>query len=206
LGREYVYNPSEESLRSRLWVLREGRLVVSVGRAVWLVAIGTLLVVLVACGGSVQGSGKIAMAELKDKEGRSVGNAHFSEDEDSVSILVNVLQGIEPGEHGIHVHEKGNISPDFKAAGEHFSPAKAKHGFENPKGPHAGDLKNIKVVEDGTATYRTTTDRVALSEGKAAILDKDGSSLIIHAKADDYETDPDGKSSDPVAAGVIEGS
>jgi Cu-Zn family superoxide dismutase len=162
--------------------------------------------VLVACGGGAQDSGKTARAELKDKEGRSVGSAHFSEDQDGVSILVNLLQGIEPGEHGIHVHEKGKISPDFKAAGEHYNPAKAKHGFENPKGPHVGDLENIKVIEDGTATYRTTTDRVTLSEGKASILDKDGSSLVIHQKADDYETDPSGESGDPVAAGVIEGS
>ena len=104
-----------------------------VGRAVWLVAIGTLLVVLVACGGSVQGSVKIAMAELKDKEGRSVGNAHFSEDEDSVSILVNVLQGIEPGEHGIHVHEKGNISPDFKAPGNTSARQRPSTGSRTPR-------------------------------------------------------------------------
>jgi Cu-Zn family superoxide dismutase len=177
---------------------------VRVGRAVWLVGIGTLVMVLVACGGSGEGS---ARAELKDKEGRSVGNARLAEDDNGVSILVNVLQGIEPGEHGIHFHEKGKITPDFEAAGKHLNPAKAKHGFDNPNGgPHAGDLENITVVEDGTATYQTTTDRVTLSKGKASLLDEDGSSLVIHQKADDHKTDDDGKSGERIAAGVIEGS
>ena len=174
-----------------------------VGRAEWVVGIGALLMVLVACGGSGEGS---ARAELKGKEGRSVGNARLSEDENGVSILVNVLQGIEPGAHGIHFHEKGKITPTFEAAGKHFNPTKAKHGFENPKGPHAGDLENITVVEDGTATYQTTTDRVSLSKGKASLLDEDGSSLVIHQKADDHKTDDDGKSGERIAAGVIEGS
>ena len=116
-------------------------------------------------------------------------------------------QGLEPGEHGIHIHEKGDITPDFEAAGEHFNPTGAQHGFNNPKGPHAGDLENITVREDKTADYSTATDRVTLASGKEnSLLDEDGSALVIHAKADDYTTDPSGGSGDRVVAGVIEGS
>jgi Cu-Zn family superoxide dismutase len=176
------------------------------GRAGGVVVIGTLLMVVVACGGRVQGS-PTATAELKDKEGKSVGNAQFSEGSNGVSIVVNVLQGITPGEHGIHIHEKGEITPDFEAAGKHLNPKGAEHGFENPNGPHAGDLENITVREDGTADYSTTTDRVTLARGKEnSLLDEGGSALVIHAKADDYRTDPSGGTGDRVAAGVIQSS
>ncbi len=145
-------------------------------------------------------------AQLNDAQGNFVGTALFTQSPDGVRIYL-ASQGLEPGEHGIHFHEKGKITPDFKAAGKHFNPTKAKHGLENPKGgPHAGDLENITVVEDGTATYQTTTDRVTLSKGKASLLDEDGSSLVIHQKADDHKTDDDGKSGERIAAGVIEGS
>jgi len=174
------------------------------GRAIWLVAIGTLLSILVAGAAGAQGSGK-ATAKMEDKEGNPVGTADFAQGPNGVGISVNV-KDLPPGEHAIHVHEKGKITPDFKAAGEHYNPTKAKHGFNNPEGPHAGDLENITVVEDGTATYQTTTDRVTLSKGKASLLDEDGSALVIHQKADDYETDDDGKSGDRIAAGVIESS
>ena len=175
-------------------------------RAILFTLFGTLLLVLAACGGGAQVS-PTATAELKDKEGGMVGNAQFSEDENGVNIAVTVLQGITPGEHGIHIHEKGQITPDFEAAGKHLNPKGAEHGFENPNGPHAGDLENITVREDGTADYSTTTDRVTLAKGKEnSLLDEDGSALVIHAKADDYRTDPSGGTGDRVAAGVIQGS
>ena len=166
---------------------------------------GTLLMVLVACGGGAQVS-PTATAVLKDKDGTVVGNAQFSEDENGVSIAATVLQGLDPGEYGIHVHEKGETTPDFEAAGEHFNPTGAQHGFNNPEGPHAGDLENIIVREDGTADYQATTDRMTLSGGESSLLDSDGSTLVIHAKADDYMTDPSGESGDRVVAGVIESS
>jgi Cu-Zn family superoxide dismutase len=175
-------------------------------RASLFALLGTLLLlVLSACGGGGQGT-PAATAELKDKEGKTVGNAQFSEDENGVNITATILQGLEPGEHGIHIHEKADITPDFEAAGEHFNPAGAKHGFENPQGPHAGDLENITVREDGTADYNTTTDRVTLSDGENSLLDEDGSALVIHAKADDYRTDPSGGTGDRIVAGVIQSS
>jgi hypothetical protein len=112
-------------------------------------------------------------------------------------------QAVSPGEHGIHIHEKGSISPDFEAAGEHFNPTNAQHGFNNSQGPHEGDLENIFVNDDGSASYTTTDDRVTLSGGQNSLLDSDGSALVIHESADDYQTDPSGDSGDRVAAGVI---
>ena len=60
--------------------------------------------------------------------------------------------------------------------------------------------------EDGTADYNTTTDRVTLSGGENSLLDEDGSALVIHAKTDDYRTDPSGGTGDRIVAGVIQSS
>lgn len=145
-----------------------------------------------------------ATAELEDPNGNPVGTATFTEGPEGVVIDVEVEQGVEPGEHGIHIHETGEIEPSFEAAGDHFNPTNAEHGFEDPNGPHAGDLENITVAQDGTASYQTVNDRITLGEGENSILDSDGSALVIHAMPDDYETNPSGSSGDRVAAGVIE--
>ena len=151
-----------------------------------------------------QGAG--AAARLVDADGNPVGDATFTEGPNGVSTNVTLQPGqqaVSPGEHGIHIHEKGSIFPTFEAAGEHFNPTGAQHGFDNPQGPHEGDLENIFVNPDGSATYTTTDQRITLSGGENSLLDSNGSALVIHESADDYQTDPSGNSGDRVAAGII---
>lgn len=145
-----------------------------------------------------------ATAELRDPQGTAVGTAEFVEGSGGVAINANITGGVEPGEHGIHIHETGALTPSFEAAGDHFNPTDNNHGFENPNGPHAGDLENIVVGADGAVSYSTVNERVTLSGGPNSLLDGDGSALVIHAMPDDYATDPSGDSGDRVAAGVIE--
>ncbi|CAN5290800.1 hypothetical protein BH24ACT19_BH24ACT19_17610 [soil metagenome] len=177
-------------------------------RAILVMLFGALLLALYPGAAMAQGGGT-ATAELEDTDGNPVGNATFTEGPGGVVINVNLQpgqQGVEPGEHGIHIHETGEITPDFEAAGGHFNPESAQHGFDNPEGPHAGDLENMIVNEDGSASYQTTAALVTLSGGQNALLDSDGSALVIHQSADDYQTDPAGESGDRVAAGVIRAS
>ncbi len=171
----------------------------------------TVMVLLATLGtGALAQTSATATADLQDNEGNPVGSAEFVEGESGVTITVSITGGIEPGVHGIHIHETGDLSSsDFKSAGGHFNPTDAEHGFDNPQGPHAGDLENITVAEDGTASYQTVNDRITLSGGPNSILDEDGSALMIHAMPDDYRTNDDpqtgpGTSGDRVAAGVIE--
>lgn len=167
------------------------------------------LFALAAMAGSASAQQGAATAELEDPDGNPVGTATFTEGPEGVVIDVAVEQGVEPGEHGIHIHETGELEPNFEAAGDHFNPTDAEHGFDNPNGPHAGDLENITVAEDGTASYQTLNDRITLGEGEDSILDDDGSALVIHEMPDDNMTDDDpesgpGMSGDRVAAGIIE--
>lgn len=174
-------------------------------RAVLLVLFGVLLLALGAGAALAQGAGT-ATAELEDTDGNPVGDATFTEGSDGVTINANLRPGQDvagPGAHGVHIHETGEISPDFEAAGEHFNPNDAQHGLQNPEGPHGGDLEELTVNDDGSASYMTTTDRITLSSGSNSILDSDGSTLIVHAGSDDQETDPTGETGGRVIAGVI---
>ncbi|CAN5607102.1 MAG: superoxide dismutase family protein [Actinomycetota bacterium] len=171
--------------------------------------VAATLFAVAAVAGSAAAQQSAATAELEDTDGNPVGTATFTEGPEGVVIDVVVESGVEPGEHGIHIHETGEIEPDFEAAGDHFNPTDAEHGFDNPEGPHAGDLENITVSEDGTANYQTVNDRIMLGEGENSILGGDGTALVIHDMPDDNVTDDDpetgpGMSGDRVAAGVIE--
>lgn len=145
-----------------------------------------------------------AEATLRNAKGQAVGKAHFVEINKGVLVHVKV-KGLAPGLHGIHFHEKGSCQPPkFLSAGEHFNPFYKEHGLENPKGPHAGDLKNLVVNHDGMADATFVTPRVTLAKGKKnALIDADGTALVIHAKPDDQKTNPTGGSGDRIICGVI---
>src|SRR5699024_7499207 len=96
-------------------------------------------------------------------------------------------------------------TPDFESAGDHYNPTDANHGFDDPDGPHAGDLENIEVSEDGTVSAERTADMVTLEEGQDnTLFTEDGTALVIHSEADDYESQPSGDAGDRIACGVIE--
>jgi Cu-Zn family superoxide dismutase len=44
---------------------------------------------------------------------------------------------------------------------------------------------------------------VTLKDGTHSLLSNGGSAIVVHAKADDYKTDPSGASGDRVACGTI---
>ena len=166
--------------------------------------LGALLVtvVLLAVPARAEDASNGASAVLKDASGKEVGRAVFT-GTPSGTLLSLTLTAAQPGVHALHIHAVGKCDPpDFKSAGPHFNPDQTKHGIMSPEGPHAGDLPNVHVPADGKLEVEFLDPVVTISQ-EAALLDANGSSIVIHAGPDDYKTDPAGNSGDRIACGVI---
>ncbi len=138
--------------------------------------------------------------DMRDASGRELGTLAIDESPSGVTVTGS-LQGLAPGDHGIHFHTVGKCEAPFQTAGGHWNPTGKQHGTTNPQGPHLGDLANITVGPDSTANVSVTTPGGTL-RGANALLDADGAALVIHAAADDYRTDPSGNSGARIACGV----
>jgi superoxide dismutase, Cu-Zn family len=158
-----------------------------------------------------EGSSVVIMSPDEDGVEQPIGTATFTQGDGEVTIYVEV-EGLEPGDRGIHIHEIGICDPDadepYSTAGDHFNPTDEAHGpgpdEANDVEAHAGDLGNITIDEDGTGTLEVTSDRISLVAGaENSLADADGSALLIHENPDDLETDPSGESGAPIACGVI---
>jgi Cu-Zn family superoxide dismutase len=139
---------------------------------------------------------------LKDKDGKQVGTVTLTNTPNGVLMRFD-LTGLSPREHAVHIHAVGKCEPpDFKSAGPHFNPDATQHGLMNSQGPHAGDMPNLIVPDSGKLSLEVLNSMVSLRD-EPALLDADGSAIVIHATADDYATDPAGNAGDRVACGVI---
>jgi Cu-Zn family superoxide dismutase len=144
-------------------------------------------------------------AKLKDAKGNDVGTATIVSKGQGVEVKL-ALKDLPPGEHAMHFHQNATCDPpDFKSAGGHFNPTGKSHGLDNPSGHHAGDMPNFTVQRDGTAKTTLKDDAVVLGTGDEpnSLFANGGTSIMVHAKADDMKTDPSGNSGDRIACGVI---
>src|SRR5437764_5881060 len=97
----------------------------------------------------------VAVAEIHgagDKKDKIHGKATFTDQPSGgVKVVVDV-DGLEEGKHGIHIHEKTDLSDKaLKGAGGHYNPGGKEHHHSGPDDPkrHAGDLGNIEVDSKG---------------------------------------------------------
>ncbi len=131
--------------------------------------------------------------------GQVVGQVRMWETPGGVTFRIGA-SGLPHGIHGVHVHAVGRCDPPgFASAGAHLNPAARKHGFNNPAGPHLGDLPNVSVAANGVLQEAVSLPGASF----ATLLDADGAALVIHQRADDYVTDPSGNSGDRIACGVV---
>lgn len=144
-----------------------------------------------------------ASAEIINTEGNVIGKATFEQAPTGVLVYVEV-SGLPPGGHGIHLHAIGSCAPDFKAAGGHINPEGVKHGLKNPEGPDNGDLPNLYVAADGSTRAEFFTTLVSVMGGTIpALLDDDGSAVIIHENPDDHISQPIGGAGGRIGCGII---
>lgn len=161
----------------------------------------SLLILLSACTNS---SSKTTMTvDMYNSSGDMVGTAKLSEQNDGVQIKLK-LEGLEPGFHGVHVHEYAKCEgPDFKSAGNHFDLEGKEHGLMHPEGHHLGDLPNIEADAGGLVEAELMLADATLLDGKKTLLKKDGTSLVITEGQDDGVSQPGGNSGARIICGEI---
>lgn len=144
-----------------------------------------------------------ASVPLNGADGASRGSLTATEDAAGVTLSLTVA-GMPSGVHGVHLHTTGLCEgPKFESAGSHWNPTGKQHGRDNPAGAHSGDLDNLTVAGDGSGRATFTIAGGTLSPGSMSLADDDGTAFVVHAKADDYKTDPSGASGDRIACAVI---
>jgi superoxide dismutase, Cu-Zn family len=117
--------------------------------------------------------------------------------------ISGMVQGLKPdSEFGFHFHEKGDCSaPDATSAGAHFNPTNQQHGSPQGQPHHSGDMLNVRSDAQGVAEVSVDNADVSLQTGQPN--DVLGKALVMHAKPDDYKTQPSGNSGDRIACGVV---
>ena len=146
--------------------------------------------------------GPMAMAKLEATRGNAVsGMVMFHEHGDHVMVHAKV-SGLKPnGEHGFHVHEKGDCSSgDGMSTGGHFNPGGKSHGHHGVGEHHTGDLPSLKADANGVATFSFESGTIRVDSTANTIV---GKGLIVHRDADDYKTQPTGNAGPRLACAVI---
>lgn len=135
-------------------------------------------------------------------QGMARGEATFTETDSGLEVVV-MMTGLEPGHHGIHIHELGDCSgPADSVAGDHFNPGDTPHGSPDAEADarHAGDFGNLLADSSGRARLELVRDNLGI-DGDHGVV---GRAIIVHQGRDDLRSQPSGESGDAVACGVIE--
>jgi Cu-Zn family superoxide dismutase len=157
---------------------------------------------------SIESEGDMEKMEIAvpmaSKSGSSVtGVISFVQEGDQVQMVAN-LKGLEPGVHAIHLHENGDCSATHAtSAGGHWNPNVKEHGDWDEGMNHMGDIGNLEANADGNVSYTFSTDKWCLDCDDSNKNIK-GKGVIVHAKADDFTSQPSGAAGARVACGVIE--
>ncbi len=168
----------------------------------------TLSALLLAFSSVAQAASTSAMVYMSTETGNgmSVGTVTFTDTPAGLEIKTD-LKGLPAGEHGFHVHEKGDCGPMEKdgkmtpalMAGGHFDPDKSgKHLGPDGDG-HKGDLPKLVIGADGMA-------KLTLTLKKAKAEDFKGRALMIHGGGDNYSDMPAalGGGGPRIACGLIQ--
>src|SRR5688500_7486270 len=103
---------------------------------------------------------RTATAKMEAASGSKVtGEAMFTDQDGKVRFELTV-ENLTPGEHAVHLREKGDCSAeDASSAGGHWNPTMKPHGKRGDgTSYHKGDIGNMNVGDDGKGTMNVTVD------------------------------------------------
>ncbi len=143
-----------------------------------------------------------AIANFVGPDGKPAGRAALTAAKAGVLIELEV-SGLPANKWvAFHIHEMGrcDAAHGYDSAGGHFNPGKAEHGLLAANGPHAGDMPNQYVGQDGVLRAQVFDGMVSLDDRNAIR----GRTLMIHADSDDYRSQPAGGAGKRLACAVIE--
>jgi superoxide dismutase, Cu-Zn family len=156
---------------------------------------------------AAQTAAETRTSSLKNSGGQVIGQVTVTAAPNGVILRVQA-KGLAPGWHGMHFHEKADCSdPAFQRSGGHIhAKTPVVHGMLNADFNDAGDLPNLYANADGSATVELYSTLVTFkpSDARPALLDADGSALVIHADPDDYKSQPIGGSGARIACAPIQ--
>lgn len=149
-----------------------------------------------------------ASGRIINRDREEVGAVSFQQGPEGVVVTIQADLSAGTGQwHGAHLHQVGDCSnDDFTSSGGHINPDGNAHGFLNADGPDNADLPNVWLNTDGTMRAQAYTTRVSV-DGQTdapALLDEDGSALVIHENQDDMEAQPIGGAGARILCAVIE--
>lgn len=164
-----------------------------------------MTIAILALGGAAHSQdAATGYADFTDAKGEANGKAELTGMSAGGVLIKQEVTGLPANEWvAFHVHEAGSCDHATKhgSAGGHFNPSDKEHGFNAPNGPHAGDMPNQYVSSDGVLRAEIANPTVSLGDGKTGIK---GRALVVHARGDDYASQPSGDAGDRLACAVIE--
>lgn len=153
---------------------------------------------------SMEANKETVVVRLESKSGSTAtGLAIFVQEYGQVR-LISEFEGLTPGVHAMHLHEKADCSAaDGTSSGGHWNPTFEKHGsWGDPKGYHRGDIGNLTAKADGTAKLMFQTDQWCIGCGDET-KDILGKAVILHDGRDDLTTQPTGNAGGRISCGGI---
>lgn len=117
--------------------------------------------------------------------------------------LSGTLQGFpSAGQFAFHIKEAADCAGSEADLRTVFNPLGSRHG-RYAHGEHMlGDMDNLDVEADGTVRLNRNIQGVTLGGGH--YNDVATRSFVVHARADDYTTQPDGNSGSRIGCGVVQ--
>jgi len=148
----------------------------------------------------------VAYLTATSQDSGVTGTVYFVLDEATNLVWVwPVISGITQNpndEHGIHVHEFGDLSNTATAAsagGHYIGAGIATHGCPDTTARHEGDMGNWTASAGSISGPPKTLDLLALTGGFSII----GKAVVLHQQRDNCTTNTTGDAGTRLAFGVI---